>query len=37
LLIYEPIHVVMPADHPLASRELLAPADLAQNRSLRWN
>ena len=29
LLIYEPIHVVMPADHPLACRDVLAPADLA--------
>jgi len=29
LLIYEPIRVVMPVDHPLAAKELLAPADLA--------
>jgi len=29
LLIYEPIRVVMPADHPLAAREVLAPMDLA--------
>jgi DNA-binding transcriptional LysR family regulator len=29
LLIYEPIRVVMPTGHPLASRERLAPVDLA--------
>ncbi|MDQ3202888.1 MAG: LysR substrate-binding domain-containing protein [Pseudomonadota bacterium] len=29
LLIYEPIRVVMPIDHPLARCESLAPADLA--------